>query len=77
MCIKRRYNKYSLSRSRNISGRSYGLKDQRTLNRDHLIISTGNLLFYFQINIETTIIRYKGIYSLIRAVYNQFPHRRR
>ena len=77
MYIRRRYNKYSLSRDCSISGRSYKLKDRETLSRDRLIISTGNLLLYFQINIETTIIRHKGIYNLIRTVYNQFLYRRR
>ena len=77
MCIRRRRNKYSLSHSRSISGRSCRSKDRGILNRDYLVVSIGNLLFYLQINIETTIIRYKGIYNLIRAVYNQFPYHQR
>ena len=77
MYIRRRRDKYSLSRSCSISGYSYGSKGRGTLSRDRLVISTGNLLLYLQINIETTIIRHKGIYNLIRTVYNQIPHRRR
>ena len=76
MYIRRRRDRYSLNRNRSISGYSYKLKGRGTLSRDRLIISTGNLLLYLQINIETMIIRYKDIYNLICAVYNQFPYYR-